>query len=230
MIHTARAAQQSVVASSDGKSMFPRAARIFVDSRAPQDDLGRLRGRQGARGHRGPLRPRRPRRPGAAAAPAPQAPPAGLHGRGQLDDRQPAPAGPLRRAGPGQRRPAVRRRRPRVRGGGGAGPGGVQPLRPPRQRGRAPPGPELRAGGVQRRLLQGLLVAAGLRGLPARAQAAAQDHRPAVPVLRAVPGRLAGQRARRPPGQRGKGGRAAGRPVGQDPAHPRLPGEAGALP
>ncbi|HEU4900240.1 MAG TPA: aminotransferase class I/II-fold pyridoxal phosphate-dependent enzyme, partial [Actinomycetota bacterium] len=64
----------------------------------------------------------------------PQGAPPGLHGRGQLDDRQPAPAGPLRRAGPGQRRPAVRRRRPRVRGGGGAGPGGVQPVRPPRQR------------------------------------------------------------------------------------------------
>ena len=52
----------------------------------------------------------------------PRAPPPGLHGRGQLDDRQPAPAARLPRPGQDQRRPAVRRRRPRVRGRGRAGP------------------------------------------------------------------------------------------------------------
>src|SRR5829696_6905374 len=141
---------------------------IFVDARAHKTIWD---GCVAARAHRGPLRPRRPRGPGAAAAPAPQDPPPGLHGRDQLDDRQPARPAGLPRPGPGQRRPAVRRRRPRVRGGRGAGPGGDQPVRPPRQRGRPPPGPALRPRGAHRRLLQGLLLPAGLRRLPARAQA-----------------------------------------------------------
>jgi Aminotransferase class I and II len=71
--------------------------------------------------------------------------------------------------------------------------------------GRPPPGRALRPGRAHRRPLQGLLVAAGPHRLPARAQAAAQGDRPAVPVLRPLPGRIPGQRAGRAPGQRGPG-------------------------
>src|SRR5215212_10348773 len=92
LARTAEAVAEAVA----GQDRPPGVLLVQADLRGlpgPQDHLGRLRGRPGPRRHRGPLRPRRPHRPGAAAAPPSQGTPAGLHGRGQLDDRQPARAG-----------------------------------------------------------------------------------------------------------------------------------------
>jgi len=82
--------------------------------------------------------PRRRRRARPAAAPGRgQGPAPGLHGRGQLDDRQPARSAGLRRPGPRARRPAVRGRRPRLRGRRPARRLRPDPPRPPRQLDRA---------------------------------------------------------------------------------------------
>ena len=77
---------------------------------------------------------------------------------------------------------------------------------------------EPRAG---RRLLEGVLVAAGLHRLPDRAQEPAQGGRAAVPLLRAVAGRVARHRARRTRRQRAPRRRAAGRPAPHDHARAR---------
>ena len=79
-----------------------------------------------------------------------------------------------------------------------------QQRRPPRRR-------DLRRARARRRLLQGLLLAARLHRVPDRGQAAAQGRGAAVPLLRAVAGRLAGHRARRLRRQRAPRRRAAQR-------------------
>ena len=64
-------------------------------------------------------------------------------------------------------------------------------LRQPWQQHRAPPERELRQHRPRRRLLQGVLVAAGVHRLPHRDQAGAQDRGAALPVLRPLAGGLA---------------------------------------
>ena len=64
-------------------------------------------------------------------------------------------------------------------------------------------GGELRERRPGRRLLQGLLVAAGIHRLPDRAQAGAEDRGAAVPVLGPLAGRLARHRPRGTARQRG---------------------------
>jgi hypothetical protein len=88
----------------------------------PPDHPRRGRDRPGPRGHRAPvpLGRRPPRR--AAPAGAGRGAPGAVHGRGQLDDRQPARPARLRRPGPRARRPAVRGRRPRLSGSSGSAP------------------------------------------------------------------------------------------------------------
>jgi hypothetical protein len=193
----------------------------------PQDHLRRLHGRPRQRRQRGPLPPQRPGGAGATAQGGPEVAPPDLHGRGQQHDRQPAAAGRVRGPGARARRAAVPGRRPRLRRGRGAHPGRVVPLRAPRQQRRAPPGGELRQRGADGRLLQGVLLAARLRRLLLRPQAGAQGDRPAVPVLRAVADRLAGQRPGRPPGQRHPRRPAAGADPRRRPAHPGPPGRDG---
>jgi len=68
---------------------------------------------------------------GCSGARAPARAP-GLHGRGQLDDRQRARPARLRRPGPRARRPAAPGRRPRLRGRRPARRLRPDPLRPPR--------------------------------------------------------------------------------------------------
>ena len=68
-------------------------------------------------------------------------------------------------------------------------------------------GETLRQPRPRRRLLEGLLVAAGLHRLPDRGQGPAQGRRAALPVLGPVAGRLAGHRARRLRRQRAPRGR-----------------------
>jgi len=63
------------------------------------------------------------------------------------------------------------------------------PLRPPRQRRGPPPRRDLRPPGADRRVLQGLLLAAGLRRRPDRAEAAAQGRR--TPYLHSGPSPIA---------------------------------------
>ena len=77
---------------------------------------------------------------------------------------------------------------------GERGPGETVGLRQPRQQRRAPLRRELRPHRARRRLLEGLLLAAGLHRLPHRRQGPAQGRRAALPVLGPVAGRLAGHR------------------------------------
>ena len=71
----------------------------------------------------------------------------------------------------------------------------------------------LRRHRAGRRLLEGVLLAAGLHRLPDRGQEPAQGRRPAVPLLGPVAGRLARDRARRLRRQRAARRRAAPRPL-----------------
>ena len=95
------------------------------------------------------------------------------------------------------RRAALRRRRPRLRRDRRAQPRRAVPLRHARQQHRPPRRRDLRQPRPRRRLLEGLLVAAGLHRLPDRGQGPAQGRRAAVPVLGPVAGRVAGHRAGR---------------------------------
>ena len=180
----------------------------------PQDDLRRLPGRALSRRRREALPLRGPGAPGRAAAgrARPRAP--HLHGRRQLHDRQRARPARVRPRRPRARRAAVRRRRARVRRHRRAHPGRDQPLRQPRQQRRAPLRRDVRQPRPGGGLLEGVLVAAGLRGLSDGGQEPAQGRGPAVPVLRTVPGRLARHRARRLRRQRAPRRRAARRSCG----------------
>ena len=87
---------------------LPRRAR-------PQDDLRRLPGRPRPRRRRPALPLRGPRPPRRAAGRRARSHAPGLHGRRELDDRQPAGPAGVRRGLPQARRAALRRRRPRLR-------------------------------------------------------------------------------------------------------------------
>ena len=66
-------------------------------------------------------------------------------------------------------------------------------------------GRDVREPDPGRRLLEGVLVAAGIHRLPYRGQEHAEGGRPALPLLGALPGRVAGHRAVRLRRQRGRG-------------------------
>ena len=177
---------------------------VFLDSRAHKTIYDGCALAAGARRHHRTLRARGPGPArGAAARRELAAPGDDLHRRRQQHDRQ--------RAGPGRVRAlarehdvaAVRRRRPRLRRDRRALAGRAVRLRRPRQQHRPPRRRELREHRPGRRLLQGLLVAAGVHRLPDRAQAGAEDRGAAVPLLGPVAGRLAGHRDRGPARQRG---------------------------
>ena len=106
--------------------------------------------------------------------------------------------------------PRVRRRRPRSTArcststtrtasasSASARPSETCAVRHARQQRRPPRRRDLRQPRARRRLLEGLLVAAGLHRLPDRGQAPAEGRGAAVPLLGPVAGRLAGDRARR---------------------------------
>src|SRR3954453_21240099 len=161
-----------------------------------QDDLRRLPGRPRARRRRQalPLRGLRPPRRAAARRARPH--PARRHGRRQQHDRQRAGHRRLRPRRPRARRAPLRRRRPRLRRHRRA-PRRGDALRLPRQQRHQAPRRDLRERRPDRRLLQGVLVAAGLRRLPYGRQGPAQGRRAAVPVLPPVAGRVARDGARR---------------------------------
>src|SRR4051812_11326119 len=185
-----------------------------------QDDLRRLPGRPRPRRRRQalPLRGRRPPRRAAARRARPHA--ARRHGRRQQHDRQRAGHRRLRPRRPRARRAPLRRRRPRLRRHRRA-PRRRHALRLPRQQRHPPRGRDLREHRPDRRLLEGLLVAAGVRRLPDRGQGPAEGRRPAVPVLGPVAGRLAGHGPRRLRGQRAPRRRPARPPARHDRADPR---------
>ena len=157
---------------------LPRRARA-------QDDLRRLPGRAGTRrgGPALPLRGSGP--PRLAAARGARSDPPGLHGRRQQHDRQPAGPARFRRGRAPPRRAALRRRRPRLRRDRRARGRRAVPLRRQGQQHRPPRRRDLRQPGPRRRLLEGVLVAAGVHRLPDRRQEPAQGRGAAVPVLRA---------------------------------------------
>ena len=82
---------------------------------------------------------------------------------------------------------------------------------------RAPLRRDLRQPRARRRLLEGVLVAAGLHRLPDRGQGPAEGRGAAVPLLGPVAGRLAGDRARRLRRQRAPRRRAARRRCTRSP-------------
>ncbi len=86
----------------------------------------------------------------------------------------------------------------------------TSPVRRARQQHRPPFRRDLRQRHPRRRLLEGLLVAAGLHRLSDRAQEPPEGGRSALSVLRAVAGRLAGHHAGRVRRQRAARRRAAG--------------------
>ena len=92
-----------------------------------------------------------------------------------------------------------------------ARPDETSPVRHARQQRRPPRRRDLRQHRARRRLLEGVLVAAGVHRLPDRAQEPAEGRRAAVPLLRPVAGRLAGHGARRLRRQRAPRRRAARR-------------------
>ena len=196
---------------------LPRRAR-------PQDDLRRLPGGPCARRRGQALPLRGPRPPRRAAARRARPHPPGLHGRGQQHDRQRARHPRLRRRRPRARRAALRRRRPRLRRHRRARSRRAVRLRHARQQRRAPLRRELRPHRARRRLLEGLLLAAGLHRLPHRRQGPAQGRRAALPVLGPVAGRLAGHRPGRLRRQRDPRRRAAPRAVRAHRPRARLPG------
>ena len=205
----------------------PAARRLRHDlprRAGPQDDLRRLPGGAGARGGGQALPLRGPRPPRRAAARRARSHAPGLHGRRQQHDRQRARHPRVRRRRARARRAALRRRRPRLRGHRRARARRVVHLRQPRQQRRAPLRRELRPHRARRRLLEGLLLAAGLHRLPHRRQGPAQGRGTAVPVLGPVAGRLAGHRARRLRRQRDPRRRAAARPVRAHRSRAGLPG------
>ena len=156
-----------------------------------------------------------------------------LHGRRELDDRQPAGPRRLRRGRAPPRRAALRRRRPRLRRDRrAAARARPTPYGHARQQHRPLRRRELRQPRARRRLLQGLLVAAGVHRLPARGQAAAQGRRAAVPLLGPVARRVAGHRAGRLRRQRDARRRAAHRAAPADRAacSARSPGSASRRP
>src|SRR3954462_742486 len=146
---------------------------IFMDARAQQDDLRRLPGRPRARRRRQalPLRGLRPPRRAAARRARPH--PARRHGRRQQHDRQRAGHRRLRPGRPRARRAPLRRRRPRLRRHRRA-PRRGHAVRLPRQQRHPARGRDLREHRPDRGLLEGLLVAAGVRRLPDRGQGPAE--------------------------------------------------------
>ena len=97
----------------------------------------------------------------------------------------------------------------------------------PRQQPGAARGRDVREPDPGGRLLEGVLVAAGLHRLPHRGQEHAEGGRPALPLLGAVPGRVAGHRAVRLRRERGARRPAAGLDQPQDRARAGLPETAG---
>ena len=93
-----------------------------------------------------------------------------LHGRGQQHDRKRSRSEGIRPDRPPLRRDALRRRRPRVRSDRRARPRGTEPVRHPRQQRRPVLRGVVRPDRARRRLLQVVLVARSVRGLPDRAQ------------------------------------------------------------
>src|SRR4051794_27603722 len=185
-----------------------------------QDDLRRLPGRPRPRRRRQALRLRGRRPPRRAAARRARPHAARRHGRRQQHDRQRAGHRRLRPRRPRARRAPLRRRRPRLRRHRRA-PRRRHALRLPRQQRHPPRGRDLREHRPDRRLLEGLLVAAGVRRLPDRGQGPAEGGRAAVPVLGPVAGGVAGHGPRRLRGQRAPRRRPARPPARHDRADPR---------
>ena len=204
----------------------PAAGRVGHDlPRLPraQDDLRRLPGRACARrgGQAVPVRGPRPSRPAAARRARPDA--SRVHGRRQQHDRQRARHPRLRGRRARARRAALRRRRARLRRHRRARPGRVVRVRLARQQRRPPRRRDLRRHRARRRVLEGLLVAAGLHRLPDRGQGPAQGGRASLPVLGTVAGRLARRRPRGLQRQRAPRRRAAQRAPRPHRAGARLP-------
>ena len=103
----------------------------------------------------------------------------------------------------------------------------TMPLWPPGQRNRSLLRRVLRPGRAHRRVLQGVLVPAGLRRLPERAQAPPQGGGAVLRLLGPGPGGVAGHGPAGPGGQPAPGRRPAGPALAADPGPPRPPGQAG---
>ena len=121
-----------------------------------------------------------------------------LHGRREQHDRQRARPARVRRGRARARRAALRRRRARLRRHRRARAG--RDLARTATRGNSVVrhfGETYDEPRARRRLLEGVLVAAGVHRLPDRGQEPAEGRRAAVPVLGPVAGRVARHRARR---------------------------------
>ena len=188
----------------------------------PQDDLRRLRTGAGARRHHPAVCPQRSGPARSAAARSELAPTRNdLHRRRQQHDRQRARHRVVRGARARAQRDPLRRRRARIRRDRRTLARRNVRLRHSRKQHRPLCRRELREHRPGRRLLQGVLVAAGVHRLSHAAEAGTEDGSAALPLLRAVAGCLAGHGARGPSRQRRARRRAAGASA---PPHCARPG------
>ena len=128
----------------------------------------------------------------------------------------------LRRTCARIRRDPLRRRRARVRRDRRAQRGRAVALRHAGEQHRPLLRRELREHRARRRALEGVLVACRVHRLPARDEAAAEDCRAALSLLRPLAGRLARDDDLRARCERTAGRRAARGSLGEDAARPRV--------
>ena len=169
-----------------------------------QDHLRRLRVRPGPRRDRAPVPRQRPRRTSRQLLKA--APPGTrlvVHGRRQQHDRQrPGPGRVRRSSAASTTRCSTSTTRTASASSASAPPTRPRPYGIARQRDRQVRRRVLRQHRAGRRLLQVVLVAAGVPGPADLAEEPPEGRRPAVPVLGPVADRVAGHRPGRPRRQR----------------------------